>query len=165
MTAVIALPEWAVFRLDEKGNPIVNGVSHVVDILTHVAYPAILREYKALYDELTPAEFKGTDGKLKKEWADCLGNLGAEKPTAYWMEVAYQTATMDVQIACHTFALNLEIVDPADANGDRKYYQATAPKGRDVAPAVGGGVHIKGVRAPGREARDHYRRLRHVMPA
>ncbi|MEE8551487.1 MAG: hypothetical protein V3T08_09580 [Gemmatimonadota bacterium] len=159
MSAVINLPEWAVFKLDEKGKPIVNGVSHVINILTHVAYPAILREYKALYDERVPDEFKA-DGKLKKEWADCLGNLDPEKPTAYWMEVAQQTAKLDIQVACRTFALNLTLKDPG-----KKYRQADAPKGRDPRHAAGGGVHVKGKRAPGREARDHYKRLRGFVPA
>ena len=160
MTAIINLPEWAVFKLDKKGNPIMNGLSHVIDILTHVAYPAILREYKALYDAVIPGEFKGSDGKLKKEWADCLGNLDPENPSSYWIAVVRETAKLDVQIATHTFGLNLKMVDP-----EKKYREGDLVQGRDPLHAVGGGVGVKGKRAPGREARDHYKRLRGVFPA
>ena len=158
---VISLPEGTAFRLDEKGDPVVNGKSHVIVVNTHVAYPAILREYRDLYDERIPAEFLDEDGKPKKEWKACLGNLKAEKPTAYWMEVAHQSVKLDIQIACRTFALNLHFKDPG-----KKYRQADAPKGRDPLHAAGGGGLVARKDQPrGKEAREHYKRLRGFIPA
>ena len=44
MSAVINLPEWATFKIDGEGKPVLNGQSLVADIHTEVAYPVLLRE-------------------------------------------------------------------------------------------------------------------------
>lgn len=158
---VIALPGWAFFKLDEEGNPVVNGVSHVVIVDTHMAYPVLIAEYRELYNIRMPPEFLDEGGTLKKEWEDCLGNLDPENPTAYWMEVVHQTAKLDVQIACRTFALNLIFTDL-----DKRYRQIDAPKGRDPLMASGGGLQVPRADQPrGKEAREHYKRLRGFIPA
>lgn len=143
----INLPEWA--TLKSEGPP------HVIDVDAHAAYEALLGEYADLYGDTDklPPEMRTKDGAIKKEWADALDDLASETPSAYWCEVAYQSIKLDLQMACRTFALSIHIHDPG-----KRYRQADRAEGRGTDKAAGG---FSG----GREAREHYRRLRGFLPA
>lgn len=129
----ITVPAWATYQG-------MKGQAHVVDVDANAMYPAILAEYKSMYS--------GDNARFQHESA---AELDPDAPTAYWLEVAYQTAKLDLQRCCG-FALNIHIHDTV-----KKYAQAKANAGRGARVAAGG---IGG----GKEARMHYVRLRGGMP-
>lgn len=144
------LPPWATHEGENRhGMPII-----AVD--THAAYPAIIEDYRALYDARTPPEWNTKEGDLRKEWQDALEELFAEvdQVSAYWLEVVYQTAKLDVIVASgQGFAVEIRMKDPG-----QKFKQADRARGRGPNRAAGG---VNG----GREAREHYKRLRGFLPA
>lgn len=133
------LPRWATAREHE-------GARHYIDVDAHVAYEDLLDEYRELYADGHPA-------LTGKDWEAALADLRSEEPSAYWLEVCYQSVKLDLQIACRSFALNISIHDRG-----KKYRQSRRKDGRNVKLAAGG---AKG----GREAREHYKRLRGFLPA
>lgn len=118
------------------------------------AYEALLGEYVEFYSDPDnyPDEWLREDGDLRAEWERCLEGLEVENPTAYWLEVAYQSIKLDLQLACRTFNLEIRIHD-----ADKRFSQEAAPDGRDVMEAAGG---FEG----GKEAREHFRRMRGMLP-
>lgn len=170
---VISLPDWAAFKKNEKGSPFMNDRSYVVVVDTHAAYPAILAEYREMYDREIPGEMRGSDGKVSALWAECLKGLDPENPDSYWCEVAKRTVTLDLQISARTFALNINMKDPGKKYRQEQHTPAIDKKtgqivyewkgkGRDPRFAAGGG----GPGSPvGKEAREHYKRLRGFLPA
>lgn len=144
--ADLNLPDWATL----KGR---NGESYVIDVDAPAAYEALLSEYREHYEDNVPAEWLTKEESVRKEWADALDDLASDEPSAYWLEVAYQSIKLDLQIACRTFALNISIHDP-----EKAYRQEGRRDGRDVKRAAGG---LQG----GKEAREHYKRLRGFLPA
>lgn len=94
-------------------------------------------------------------------WLKLLGVMAEDgsylqDPDQYWLECAYQCAKMDIQLAI----TNTEH-DPRDAgmsaefrfSRSEKWRQANYPPGRTAAAAT-----------QGREARDHFRRIRGRIP-
>lgn len=141
------LPDWA----SQTG----GGDVPAVEVDTHAAYPAILAEYRALYAGDPPPEWLTKDGDLRKEWADALDDLQQpdDEVSAYWLEVAYQTVKLDIVMAARSFRLALRFRDEG-----RLFCQDGRAEGRGVKRAAGGPNG-------GREAREHYRRLRGFLPA
>jgi hypothetical protein len=76
-----------------------------------------------------------------------LADLNVESPTRYWLETAYQCMKMDIQ-AARGFNCEIRIHDPG-----KKWAQSAYPAGKGAAAATFG-----------REARDHYRRIRGYVP-
>jgi hypothetical protein len=114
-------------------------------------YGAMLAELKAYYAEVTPPEWQDATGKLKAEWKKCLAEL--DKPTAYWLEVAYQCMKMELQVAMRSFGFEIHVHDEG-----KKYAQKAHDPGRGPEKAAGG---LRG----GREAREHFKRLRGFIPS
>jgi len=174
ITKPISLPSWASFRVDDKGAPMLHGQALRVLVNAPEMYEAVFAQLRAKYAKGHP-DFNGPDGKITKEWADCLADLMSDTPSAYWCEVAYQIGKVDVQVACSqrgdavsAFALNIKMADPSKkANGgDSAYAQKVRPQKRPVGLAAGGvaaGGKTNGQSA-GREARAHYKRLRGFFP-
>lgn len=140
------LPDWAeVTGENRHGMPI-------VEVDTHEAYPVLLDEYRAHYAENVPGEWEKADGELRKEWAECLESLNSEEPSAYWLEVVYQTAKLDIVVGMRGFGTENRFHDSG-----KRYAQAARSPGRGPEKAAGG---ISG----GKEAREHYKRLRGFLP-
>lgn len=157
MAKTVTLPDWAKHRETPEGR------IPAVDVDADGMYEAWLAELKAHYAEHTPDEWKDADGKITKEWAGCLAEL--EAPTAYWLEVAYQCGKMELQIAMQTFAFEIRIHstrvrEPTAEAPDppKKWAQKHAKPGRGAHKAAGG---LSG----GREAREHFKRLRGFIPS
>lgn len=151
------LPAWARYRTyadddprGDEGDVMVLGSAVQVEIDADAMYPALLEEYRAFYVD-GHGDLKGS------EWEEALEELRSGEPSAYWLEVVYQTGKMDVQRVAG-FALGLH-VKHSTATGKDRWRQASAPEGRDVRKAASGGP--KG----GREARQHYKRLRGFLVA
>lgn len=141
------LPKWAEGTGENRhGMPI-------IEVDTHEAYPALLQEYRDHYSDPKniPAEWLKEDGKLRKEWDDCLASLGSDEPSAYWMEVLYQTAKLDL-VRATGFGTENRFHDEG-----KVYAQGPRDNGRGPEKAAGG-------LAGGREAREHYKRLRGFLP-
>lgn len=131
------MPSWAALTSNGK-----------VTIEAAKFYPEILEELWA--DEDWPEEEKGLYEGLQRGKID-----------AYWLEVAFQVAKMDIQSAISGTAsmpekggaLLITVSDSTKAeNGVSIYAQATAEKGRGAEAA-----------SKGREAREHYKRIRAVL--
>lgn len=154
MPRTISLPEWASFRLDAEGEPRKNGASLIIDVDANAMYPAMLDAYRELYADAPPAEFLDEDGELKPEWAEALEDLNSDAPSAYWLEVAYQSMKLELQLAARTPALNLVV------KGDKSLW---AQAGRDTGPRKT--AQAAGGPTGGREAREHFKRLNGFLPA
>jgi hypothetical protein len=85
----MGLPEWAKPREKKEGD---RGAPWV-DVDTHAAYPAILKE---------------------------LGIEKEEQLDQYWLEVAYQCIKMDVQMSCG-FNIQIRMRDPDKRYAQKKY--------------------------------------------
>lgn len=70
------------------------------------------------------------------------------KPTQYWLEVAYQCAKMDLQVAMRTPGFEIRILD-----AEKTFALAKWPEGRGIVAATWG-----------KEAREHFRRCRGFVP-
>lgn len=81
-----------------------------------------------------------------KAW---LADLDVKKPDRYWLETAYQCIKMDVQVASGE---PIEMRWKMDS-GYKNWSQTDYPAGKGAAAAT-----------LGREARDHYRRIRGFVP-
>ncbi len=142
-----ALPEWATLRVfDEEhenaGEPDMNGEAFVIVVDAGAMYEAIQAEYREFYQD-------GHGELTGPEWVECLKELKAKTPTAYWLEVFYQTGKLDLQAAARTFALNIHM-----KGADKSLW---GQKGK----APGRGIHMAaGGASGGREARVHAKRLR-----
>lgn len=142
----LSLPPWASYDGENAhGMPIIS-------IEAHEAYPALLDEYRSHYAENVPAEWLKADGELRKEWAECLASLNSEGPSAYWLEVVYQSIKLDI-VRAAGFGVENRFHDSG-----KKYRQADRDPGRGPEMAAGG---VSG----GTEAREHYKRMRGFLPA
>ena len=156
------LPAWASYRTfaagDERGQEghvmYIDGRA-AIEISADDMYPAVLAEYVALYqngrrpDFVPEAAWPKVHAELDPDDEDVL--------SAYWLEVAYQSAKMDVQRAVGGFGINLHV--KATPAGKARYQQATSPQGALGPRAAAGGM------AGGRDARHHYKRLRGFLIA
>lgn len=88
-----------------------------------------------------------------KEW---FGLLNVETPDQYWLEVAYQCAKMDLQTAL----LGTQY-DPRTSGKPAEFHFSRAPEYALTAHPKGKGVEAA---SKGREAREHYRRIRGRLP-
>lgn len=88
-----------------------------------------------------------------KEWFALL-NVGV--PDQYWLEVAYQCAKMDLQSA-----LIGTPYDPITSGKPAEFHFSRAPEFALTAHPKGKGVEAA---SRGREAREHYRRIRGRLP-
>lgn len=126
------LPEWAELRGDN-----VHGVP-IVDVDADAMYPALLSEYEAHYEDVSGP---GSD------------EFDPEDPTAYALEVCYQTAKMDLWVALGTPTMEIRVHD-----SEKAWAQSDYDEGRGVDRAAGG---LQG----GKEAREHIKNLRGFLPA
>ena len=92
------------------------------------------------------------DGAMT-EWFELLGN---PKPDQYWLEVAYQCAKMDLQMA-----LSGTQFDPRNAGKSSELHFSRAPQWAQSAFPKGKGADAA---TQGREARGHYQRVRGRLP-
>lgn len=156
-----ALPDWAEHEGENRhGMP-------VIGIDDGAMYPEILAEYAAHYEENVPDEFltqpedEDEEPELRPEWADALAELDPAEPSAYWLEVAYQTAKLDLWVATRSTKLEIhvhsEVVEDDEGEPRKRWAQRNAPEGRSVDRASGG---LQGAN----EARAHYKRLRGFFP-
>jgi len=92
-----------------------------------------------------------TDGYIK-EW---FGLLGVTKPDQYWLEVAYQCAKLDLQSAL----VNTEYDPRGGKFAEFKFTRAPQWALKNFSAG-------KGTKAAtqGREAREHYKRVRGRLP-
>ncbi len=142
----VALPPWATLHEGDSPRPI-------VDVDAHAMYKAWLAELRTYYHDHTPNEFLDGEGRIKPEWIECLIDLDADPTTCYWLEVCYQCHKMELQIAMKTFAFEIHVHDYG-----KKYAQRDHASGRGAQRAAGG---MQG----GREAREHFKRLRGFIPS
>ena len=82
-----------------------------------------------------------------------LGEFGVAKPDKYWIEVCYQCMKLDLQTALRRFGFTIHLRGD-DGRAQRWKLAAFPGTAADVARAT-----------TGREAREHYRRLRGFIPA
>lgn len=139
MSRNINLPSWAKVIAPGK-----------IEVDASVFYPEILEELWA--DKTWPTEVENT----------LYEGLQRTEVDQYWLEVAFQVAKMDIQMAISGTelmpekggALVIIIKDSTKKsnNGVSIYAQKNAPKGRDVKVA-----------SNGREAREHFKRIRTVL--
>jgi hypothetical protein len=138
----------------DGAEPRKHGESLIVKVHAPAMYEAFFDEYRAHYAFNIPGEFKKADGELKAEWRDALEDLNSAEPSAYWCEVAYQSMKLELQLSCRTFALNISV----GGDAEKVYAQKGRTGGRGVEKAAGG---FRG----GKEAREHFKRLRGFLPA
>lgn len=93
-----------------------------------------------------------TDGYVK----DWLALLGVSQPDQYWLEVAYQCAKMDLQSAVVGTPY-----DPRTSGKPIEIKFTRAPQWALTAHSKGKGIAAA---SSGREARDHYTRIRGRRP-
>lgn len=92
-----------------------------------------------------------------KFYPEYLSELDVEEPDQYWLEVAYQCMKMDIQNAVIGTdampdmggALVISVRDATKVDGASKWAQSAYPKGKGAEAAT-----------KGKEARDHYARIR-----
>lgn len=156
------LPAWATHQ-DTPGR---KRPSIFVD--GHAAYTAILDDYRERYQEGPPPSFVH-----ESEWEALHADLDSAEPSAYWLEVAYQSIKLDLQFALKTHALTIYITNAhghrqTDRKPGRRMHpkrankigvEATGEKHVEVGPHAAAGGH-----GGGREAREHYRTLRGFIP-
>ncbi len=154
------LPPWATSsHSSSRKTPIINVDAREM----YDAWLGELREYYATSS--VPSEWLDPEiGVIKPEWSACLDDLfDASLPTSYWLESAYQCGKMELQAAMRTFAFQINIQDFGKVYNqewaDLQYEKAHDRKpSRTWLEAAGGG-------AGGREARDHFKRLRGFVPS
>lgn len=88
-----------------------------------------------------------------REW---LALLGVSEPDQYWLEVAYQCAKFDLQAAI----VGTEL-DPRVSGKSAEFIFTRAPQWAQKSFPAGKGAHAA---TQGREAREHYKRVRGRMP-
>lgn len=95
-----------------------------------------------------------TDGYVR-EW---FALLGVEPGAAdqYWLEVAYQCAKMDLQSA-----ITNTVHDPRTSGCSVEFIFTQSERWAQNKYPAGRGIHAA---TQGREARDHYRRIRGLLP-
>lgn len=157
------LPVWAVADVAMRAvrGPNADSPWLVIDCDSDQMYPAWLGELRRHYAETMPprAWFEPGTMDLKPEWGACLNELAQTPVTAYWLEVAYQCAKMDLQVAVHRLQFEIRM-----HGGREKYAQRTAPQGRPTAYAAGAYTGAGEQQLRGKEAREHYKRLRGFAP-
>lgn len=150
-TKTVTLPAWAAFKSGAHRIPVIN-------VNADKMYAAWLVEIAAYYKDIVrgsakpPAEMADDKDQpqLRKEWVECFKEL--DPPSAYWLEVAYQCMKLELQVAMRTFTFEIHVHDSA-----KRWAQKKAKKGRGAEKAAGG---VQG----GKEAREHFARLRGVLP-
>lgn len=129
---VIKLPDW--LRRDK------------------LALPAWAKVAKRHSDKVAICIEVDTDGYVR-EW---LALLGSPKVDQYWLEVAYQCAKLDVQMAL----VGTEF-DPRVSGRPVEFHFSKAPEWALVRHPHGRGIDAA---TKGKEARGHYVRVRGRMP-
>lgn len=161
------LPAWARYRTFAKDDPR-GEEGHVmiiddrvnVEIEADRAYPAVLAQYRALYEAQGRPDFIGVE-----EWPTVFAELEPDDEdvlSAYWLETAYQTMKLDVQRVTG-FALNLHIKHET-AEGKERYRQKTSPPGYRGPQGATSGPRVGHTRG-GNDARHHYKKLRGFLIA
>ena len=139
-TPGVTLPKWATLKAGKYRIP-------VIDVDADAMYVAWIGEITAYY--LLHAQ---PDWMDEKAWATCFKEL--DNPvSAYWLEVAYQCMKLDLQIAMRSFHFEIHVHD-----AKKNWAQKDAKPGRGTEKAAGG---LQG----GKEAREHFKRIRGVFPA
>lgn len=139
-----ALPAWATVSETQADGRITR-----IDVDADAMYRAWLAEFAARPAD--PAAFRGRRVKggapippMTAEEAVC----DPARPTRYWLECAYQAMKLELQRVLGRFDFEIRVHDAA-----KTFAQAKWPEGRGVAAAT-----------VGFEAREHFRRLRGMLP-
>ncbi len=137
----------------------------VVIVNAQGMYEAWLTELREYYDKRTPSEWLDPEiGVIRPEWSDCLDDLWDTKSwTSYWLEVAYQCGKMELQVVMRTFAFQIIIEDPGSVY-NQKAADATYVRDRGRLPSRVA-ANAAGGSGGGREARQHFQRLRGFVPS
>lgn len=148
MPATTTLPAWAKLAANQA-----EGRLPRIDVDADAMYAAWLAEFAA--NPPKPEDFPGRAVKeggkastippMTAEQAIC----DTERPTKYWLECAFQCMKLELQVAMRTYAFEIRVHDQT-----KRFAQAKWPEGRGILAAT-----------KGLEARDHFRRLRGVLPA
>lgn len=128
------LPEWATIDQEDPYT--------VVSVDADAAYEAVLAEYRDFYAE--DSSHPGAD------------ELAREEPTAYALEVAFQTIKMDVWTALGEMPTEIRMHDP-DLNWTQADHEEERPTTKATPETAEPGAT--------REAVEHYRRMRGYLPA
>jgi len=132
------LPEWAKLKDAVIQIP-------VIDVDTDAAYIAFLTEYATLPAvSLPPVD----EGGRPKSGAPVEVSCDASDPDQYWLEVCYQSIKLELQLALRMFTFEARLHDRG-----KKWAQSKYPLGRGPLAAT-----------EGKEARQHFKRLRGMLP-
>ncbi len=97
-----------------------------------------------------------------KAYPSLLSELGAsEKIDRYWLEIAYQCVKMDLQTALRRYDFTIHIRSD-DGRKDRWGFHAHKGTRGHAGKAVDDPLVIRATK--GKEAREHYRRIRGFVP-
>lgn len=120
----------------------------VYEIDVNVSYPLLLGELKASVDKLP-----NQDGATELPFLAELRNLDLDNLTQYWIEVAYQMSKLEVRRYLLLMGGNAW-PNMFKIKGDKsKWGIKSFPPGRGIEAAT-----------QGKEAREHYKRLRGFLP-
>lgn len=156
MSDEYTLPAWASHRETFRG--VVR-----IDVDCSVAYPAVLEEISRHYqvrgipheclDTITDEETGEDIRRVKPDWEQCFRRLFDGDLDQYWLEVAFQFIKMDVQRAVNWPIQPLEI----RMHDREKYFaQKNFSEGRGAKQAAS--------MTGGKEAREHWKRIRGTVP-
>lgn len=134
------LPEWATC-IDIEERRIDGTLVPKIRVKAYEAYPTLLAEYAEHYD---------------KNSSDLPAQDEFDEPTAYALEVVAQTIKMDLWVALRTVDLFIRVKDP-----DQEFAQEKHSDGRGPKQATPETIDPDARR----EAVEHYRELRGVVPA
>jgi hypothetical protein len=150
-----ALPAWAAFAEHQEQGQIPR-----IDVDVDAMYAAFLAEFAA--NPPKPADFPGGAVTVRNAAVKgapptvAIGPMTAEEavcdpkaPTQYWLECAFQCMKMDLQVAMRSFAFEIRTKD-----AEKRYALAKHKEGRGVIAATWG-----------KEAKQHFRRLRGFIPS
>lgn len=147
------LPPWASFNEHQE-----EGRVPRIDVDADAMYEAMLQELAS--NPPKAEQFAGgtytvrnpTSAEAEQVTTPPMTNDEArpmlDEPTQYWLEVAYQCMKMELQVAMRGYGFDIRIHDP-----EKKWAHKQFPPGRGLVAATWG-----------REAREHFRRLRGVLP-
>ncbi len=150
----IVLPAWAALAAHQ-----VDGAVPRIDVDAAAMYAAWLAELAANPPDPAqfPARIVAIRNAARPDEASTVSipamtpadaACDPARPTQYWLEVAFQCMKMDLQLALRSFTFEIRVHD-----ADKEFQQAKFPAGRGIAAATWG-----------KEAREHFRRLRGVVP-
>ena len=141
------LPAWAKVSENQTESRL-----EVINVDAEAMYRAWLAEFAA--NPADPARFPGCKVKeggkesVIPPMTEAEAVCDPERPTKYWLECAHQCMKLELQVAMRRFNFEIRTHD-----GDKRFALAKWPDGRGILAAT-----------KAYEAREHFRRLRGVLP-